>query len=147
MPKNNRKPHNGVFGWASPGVRRTDAAAREAYNKYMRDARTDPAKREKSRLRCSAWRKTEKGAAVVRKNRLAKYGITPEIFDSTLAKQGNKCAICGSDSPANNRGWHVDHCHKTGRFRGLLCVPCNLGLGHFKDSLEILESAKQYLTR
>lgn len=73
-----------------------------------------------------------------------KYDITPELVDGMLREQGNCCAIC--------RLWftktpHVDHDHKTGRVRGLLCNHCNSGLGHFRDSPENLASAQAYLTR
>lgn len=51
-----------------------------------------------------------------------------------------RCIICGSDSALV-----VDHCHKTGTVRGILCSNCNLGLGHFKDDPMLLEFAMQYL--
>jgi len=145
MPKKNRIPKNGIVGWSAN--RSTDPIAREAYNAYMRSLRKKPEHSAKAATTNKAWRTSERGRSWTRTYRLARYGITPEIYDATLLAQGGKCAICKSESSANNRGWHIDHCHKTGKFRGLLCVPCNLGLGHFKDSLTILDAAKNYLTK
>jgi hypothetical protein len=54
------------------------------------------------------------------------------------------CALCKSTTH-NGKGWHIDHCHVTHRFRGLLCQNCNVGLGHFKDSQELLLKAIAYL--
>lgn len=54
------------------------------------------------------------------------YGITTAQYDAMLRKQRNQCAICRTVTPKGLRGvFHVDHCHKTGRLRGLLCDRCN----------------------
>lgn len=55
------------------------------------------------------------------------YGITEEQYLQLLAEQNGGCAICGK--PPGKRQLAVDHCHKTGVIRGLLCGRCNLGLG------------------
>lgn len=76
------------------------------------------------------------------RKRRSQYGISPEAFQLMRLMQKNTCGICKevfSETP------NVDHCHETGEVRGLLCTPCNKGLGFLKDSLEILESAKGYL--
>ena len=65
-----------------------------------------------------------------------RYGLTFEEFDN-LPKQ---CAICG-----NNTDLVIDHDHKTGNFRGVLCRRCNLGLGHFNDNPALLLKAVDYL--
>lgn len=76
----------------------------------------------------------------------AYYGITPQDYTDLLRAQGGRCAICGSSSPNDRRGhFHVDHCHTSKEIRGLLCQPCNMGLGLFKDSPEVLEKAIGYL--
>jgi len=80
-----------------------------------------------------------------------KYGITADEFDSILESQGGVCAICGSSTtritvPGRRSHYlHVDHCHKTGTIRGLLCQPCNTALGKFNDSHEIVLRAAEYL--
>jgi hypothetical protein len=104
------------------------------------------------------------------KNRLKKYGLTPEQYGVMLAAQGFKCAICGSDHPRAKRSgtqgpkrklvngwpttarigdlnWHVDHSHSTGAVRGLLCHGCNTGLGLFRDDPKLLAIAINYLMK
>lgn len=56
-----------------------------------------------------------------------------------------KCGICQLQMTENTRFMHLDHCHTTGEIRGILCHNCNLGLGHFKDSVVFLEAAIDYL--
>lgn len=74
------------------------------------------------------------------------YGISRDEFDAMLTAQGGGCAICGSSMRDVSRNrLCVDHCHDTGRVRGLLCGHCNRGLGFFQDSPELLEKAKRYL--
>lgn len=79
------------------------------------------------------------------------YGISIEDYDQMLKSQGGGCAICGGP-PGNGRGgalrfFCVDHDHKTGRIRGLLCVEHNSGLGRFDDSTDLLLKAVEYLQR
>lgn len=78
-----------------------------------------------------------------------KYGITQHDYNALLASQGGVCGICGSDDPskgrAGNKFFCVDHDHITGRVRGLLCVPCNTGLGRLGDNVASLERAIAYL--
>ena len=72
------------------------------------------------------------------------YGLTVEDYFALLEKQGGGCAICKGDT--NGRGiFHVDHCHETGRVRGLLCAKCNILLGHADDDTKLLRSAISYL--
>lgn len=60
------------------------------------------------------------------------YGITLERFEEMLAEQGHRCASCGADEHGG-WNWHVDHCHQTGRVRGILCFGCNAALGQLGD--------------
>lgn len=71
-----------------------------------------------------------------------KYGITVEEYDALRGAQGGRCALCGADPEV----LCVDHCHATGRVRGLLCSPCNTGIGHLRDDVAILRRAIEYLT-
>lgn len=73
------------------------------------------------------------------------YGITLEDYDDMLLDQKGVCAICGTDDPKGKGRFHVDHCHTTGKVRGLLCHHCNVGLGHFEDNIERLLDAIEYL--
>jgi hypothetical protein len=74
-----------------------------------------------------------------------KYGITLEDWDKMYTDQTGKCAIC--DVSFDGLKVCVDHDHKTGAVRGLLCVECNHGLGKFKDDSSVLFAAATYLLR
>lgn len=76
-----------------------------------------------------------------------RYGITLEQYGLMLEAQGGGCKICGSSSPKRkgSKNLVVDHCHISGRVRGLLCYRCNVGLGNFEDNPELLSKALQYL--
>lgn len=82
---------------------------------------------------------------------IAKYGITLEEFDSLLLEQRHMCKICKchilrlTDSDTRYRAAVVDHCHKTGTVRGLLCHTCNRALGLFNDDYELLRRASEYI--
>ena len=72
------------------------------------------------------------------------YGITLEEYDILLEEQNGKCKICGSDDN-NGQRFCVDHCHETGKVRGLLCRPCNLALGCLRDDPILVLKAADYL--
>lgn len=72
-----------------------------------------------------------------------RHGITIQQYKEMEAAQGGKCAICRL--PDKNNNLSVDHCHKTGRIRGLLCGNCNRMIGLGEDEPTRLESAAQYL--
>jgi hypothetical protein len=81
-----------------------------------------------------------------RKWLVTSYGITQEQFEQMLAAQNHTCAICnspdwGKPSPS------IDHCHDTGKVRGLLCNNCNLGIGLLGDNWQTLSNALNYLER
>ena len=71
------------------------------------------------------------------------FGITPEQYDEILAYQDGKCYVCRK--PPGRRRLAIDHDHKTGLVRGLLCWGCNSGLGRFRDSGILLGRAAEYL--
>lgn len=77
--------------------------------------------------------------------RFSKYGITKIEFEQLLVNQENKCAICKTN--INGKHCHIDHCHSSNKVRGLLCDLCNKGLGQFRDSIEFLTSAINYLKK
>jgi len=80
-----------------------------------------------------------------RKDLWKRYNITIEDFDKMYQDQGSKCKICRIDIPYRGNTIAVDHCHKTGKVRGILCVNCNIGIGHFSDDKDILQKAIDYL--
>lgn len=76
-----------------------------------------------------------------------KYGVDLSAYNALLEKQGGKCAICDAPEKQQFKGvFHVDHCHTTGRVRGLLCRGCNHMLGVVRDDPKILQRAIDYLT-
>lgn len=89
-----------------------------------------------------------------------RYGITLDEYNALLAEQGGVCAICGEppriySSPGGRRRQGrqvrprlvVDHDHTTGKVRGLLCHPCNSGIGNLKDDVATVRAALDYLER
>lgn len=100
-------------------------------------------------LQVKRWRRencgTKRYSINLRKARLKRvYGITMEYFDALFKKQGSGCDICKRKEP-KGPNWSIDHCHKTGKIRGILCVPCNLGIGQLQESKKVLKSAIKYL--
>lgn len=76
--------------------------------------------------------------------KLRKYGLTKEAYETKLSSQRNSCAICKREFSSTP---YVDHCHITLRTRGLLCSPCNTGLGLFKEDPAIFHEAMAYLKK
>ena len=81
-----------------------------------------------------------------RKSLLKKYGLTPESFEEKKLAQDNKCEIC-KEKLDNSVHTCVDHCHSTGKTRGILCRKCNNVLGQAMDNPFILKSALNYLKK
>ncbi len=74
-----------------------------------------------------------------------KFNITADTYFQMLKAQNHKCAICETAQAVEGRRFCVDHDHKTGKVRGVLCQPCNTALGLFKDDLQVMLRAKAYL--
>lgn len=72
-----------------------------------------------------------------------RLGVSIEEHDTLMVAQGGVCAICGVNN--GERRLHLDHCHTTGKIRALLCSGCNVGLGGFKDNVDLLQKAIDYL--
>jgi len=91
-----------------------------------------------------AW--TAKNKLRVKNTELKRsFGITLADYDRMLEEQNGVCAVCGQQDKHYRLA--VDHCHTTNKVRGLLCSPCNLGIGKFKDQPDRLEAAAAYLRR
>ena len=76
---------------------------------------------------------------------MSRYGLSEDAYYAILEAQNYKCALCKSTDPKRKQGFVVDHDHKTGRIRGLLCHSCNIALGMLGDDLEGLKKAVKYL--
>ena len=97
--------------------------------------------RECSEYRASNWSGYDREDAIMRRI----YGISMHEFDELVEFQGGNCAICFKPLEILNRRANIDHCHQTGKVRGILCTGCNTGLGHLGDNIEGLERAVYYL--
>jgi hypothetical protein len=124
-------------------------------------------KREKNRLKNIEWRKKnrEKCCQAVANWRARnpnyesalklnlRYGITPEKYSEMWTEQKGLCAICGNEETTRHNRSNkvqklaVDHCHTSGKVRGLLCQECNRGIGNFKDDIKSMQKAIEYLRK
>jgi len=102
--------------------------------------------RSKLRKRYRQWYR-ENPDKVRAKTLKRKFNLSVEGYLKLLEAQGNKCAICGDKPPKQKYlSFSVDHCHKSGEIRGILCRKCNTGIGMLGDSPKLLKSAIKYLT-
>lgn len=109
--------------------------AKYAENQEFRDA-----------MRASAKEWQQANPHKRKSQRLKKYGMTHAEFSDMMTAQGGSCAICGHrDTEKRNFFPVVDHCHGSGKVRGLLCMNCNQGIGKFKDDPERLRRAAEYI--
>jgi hypothetical protein len=112
------------------------------------NAAYDKANREKTNKKGREWHRKHPEASrrISLKN---KYGMTIETYNTMLAAQNGGCAICFRKTPGRKgiKSLIVDHNHKTGQVRGLLCDPCNKGIAYFEENISRMESAKWYLAK
>ena len=104
--------------------------------------------REDRRLHPEKYKKYDKLRYDTRNRalrQLKKYGLDEEGYQKLLHRQGGVCAIC--QGPPNGKGhrYHVDHDHRTGRVRGLLCSRCNTMIGHALENPDILRAGATYV--
>lgn len=116
-------------------------------NKHLEN----PEKRKVHRDGTKNWYRNNPDKA--KNQRLRKYGITIEEYNVLREQQDFCCAICSRNEQQVEQGMsvktshalHVDHCHNTGKVRGLLCTNCNTMLGKAKDNVDVLKAAIKYL--
>lgn len=79
--------------------------------------------------------------------RLRRYGLSYQEYRALVERQGGVCALCRHEWKGwgGKSGLHIDHCHTTGKVRGLLCGDCNTALGRFGDDPMLLRRAAEYL--
>ncbi len=99
--------------------------------------------RNKATRKHDAKRKGKRGAYHLSKT----YGLSMDDYSNMKEEQDHKCLICKqpNDEDMHYGKFVVDHCHKTGKVRGLLCNKCNLMLGNARDEITILEEGIRYL--
>lgn len=135
---------------------------RRCYEKYLRSSNPNFAERQrqnrrawelknKERIKAHARKRAadpycrQRDAATKRRALLARYGLTQQRYDAMLTAQRGVCAICMR--PERTK-LHIDHDHKTGRVRGLLCFDCNHRIvGNVERDINLFGSAMAYLTR
>lgn len=135
----------------------------KAYDKFSKNCKTIDglvgrcvsceSKRKKSRY-LELKEATIDAPWLVKGPALVKYwpGVSPEQafsnYEALLKDQLGGCGICGKDKKANNNiHLAVDHCHKTGKVRSLLCRTCNIGIGLLAECPEIIEKALKYIKK
>lgn len=108
---------------------------REKYLERARKARNQPGHKEYM-------------DPIRRKCLLARYGITHDDYLAMAKRQGGRCAICGSDNPGTkkSRYFDVDHDHKTGKVRALLCRNCNVTVGVVEGKAPLVRLIHAYLS-
>lgn len=106
---------------------------------------------EIERAKKKSWRQRnpDKAKFQYRRDNLKNYGLTINEWNLLFEKQKGLCAICNLPETVLLKGkvkrLAIDHCHKTGKVRGLLCAKCNKSIGLLNEDLRLLESAAQYL--
>lgn len=113
-------------------------------NMQRQDAADKYAKSEKGKeqqKRARAKYNTRRRDIVLQKT----YGISLNDYNNLYISQKECCAICEKHQTTFSKNLFVDHCHSTGKVRGLLCHKCNSGLGQFEDNKAYLEKAILYL--
>lgn len=130
-------PPKGRQVYCTPACRSAHffARNRDQMNAYAREKR----KRYKQE-NPEYWKRKQ------RRDQLAQYGWDLEMYDVTYRAVEGRCPICLNTFPPEGRnGLVIDHCHKTGKVRGLLCMRCNAGLGNFNDDPEVVTRALLWL--
>lgn len=115
------------------------AYARKYYHENRAAQRSKNKKwaaRNKEHLKDYKWKRTIK-----------KYGLSPETYALLFQDQDGNCAIFGLNQSRFAKRLYVDHNHKTGRYRELLCVNCNMLIGHAMENVEILSRSILYLKK
>lgn len=110
-------------------------------NREWYDRHADKQRARSAEIRSRPGFSAQTHASYIRRT----YGIDAEEYGRLLASQGGGCAICLAPACTTGRRLSVDHCHTTGAVRGLLCQPCNSGLGQYRDSPALLREAALYL--
>ncbi len=133
--------------------KKRDYGKKPETKKRLRDLSKTPKYRETKRK----WRQTPKGKEQMicwsrsdkRRDNVLKriFGITLDDYNNMLLSQNSRCDICKKHQSEFKQRLAVDHCHKTNKVRGLLCFPCNTGIGRFGDDIKMLEAAIAYLKK
>ncbi len=113
----------------------------------QRKRRAADAERFREKERAYYQKTKERRLELKKLERFRRYGITYDAFFELLGGQDFACSICQETfEEADPRNVHIDHCHDSSRVRGILCRNCNIGIGHLKESPDLLRRAADYLS-
>ena len=104
--------------------------------------------KDQVKARSAKYRTEHKEATLARERRhnlLRDFNLTVEGYNELFQKQGGRCAVCGKHQSDFKIALAVDHCHTTGKIRGLLCSSCNRAIGLLGDDLYGVTLAMEYL--
>jgi hypothetical protein len=124
-------------------VRLRAARPRRVYVRRVREERVCVVCSQKFLAASKKSAVCKSSSCVARYYLLRRYGLSADDWRAMMGSQNNVCAGCGDRF--GSRGPQIDHCHETGRVRGLLCTSCNLALGHTKDDVARLHRLVAYL--
>lgn len=130
----------------TPEEKEARLAKQREKHKRWRDANPDKMKANRNADRAKnrdRIRKTVRAYSI-----RTTYGITIEEYDRLREEQNHRCKICGTDRAARmhtDYSWRVDHCHTTGKVRGLLCHNCNIAMGLLHENTETLNAMIKYI--
>jgi len=116
---------------------------------YRRGGKVSPNSRKNHCKECDRKRVAENYDPIKYQEQHLKrsYDITLNDYNQMLTEQNNQCAVCGTTEPGGKHGkFVVDHCHDTGKVRGLLCKRCNIALGEVGDNIQTLQAMIEYLS-
>jgi hypothetical protein len=143
-----------VYNWShkpKQRIRNLTPEQKAQKQAYDREYAKRPEVTFKQKVRSAAYRKRPDVKAKYLPQHLHyRYGLTLEQYDNLLCEQGGCCAICKLDPETATPGLpvlHVDHNHKTGEVRGLLCGKCNMAIGLLMEDQDNLANASRYLLR
>lgn len=131
---------HGVLRYKAGGACVT--CSRESSKSRWRDTDEEWKKQRREKYATPEGRKDRRARSLMKN-----YGMTIEQYDEMVKAQGGACAICQGEPSGSAGRFHVDHDHATGKVRALLCHTCNVGLGSFKDSPDLLRIAGDYLEK
>jgi hypothetical protein len=141
-PKCNETKNHSEFRWRKPNAK----GVSYAHPYCIPCTRVDQRERRANGYSYKSKKTTAEGTRTSWLRLLRLKGITEEDYLRMLVEQNGTCKICKKETPwSRSDKWHVDHCHETGKVRGLLCINCNRGLGLFQDDTGLLKEAIQYL--
>ena len=148
-PEDKKKRYDAKKEWARNNP---DKVKFHAKRKALKDAdkikvyKSEYHEKHKERLRAEQKRRYQLNKDKVWEDNLSKtFGMTLQEYNHILAYQGGRCGICQCLPEEETRKFAVDHCHVTGKIRGILCRGCNVGIGNLKDDVEVVQAALAYL--